>query len=133
MTHEANFSLDSGGGRPGLLYQRKQPLPGGFGERLASVFRYAVAGAARLEEQPGLKFRTDEMSFRIADRLLAPNTSETFAVVKPALERFLHKLLGASALFRLEHEASPSKLFEVRIEATASATVSELLPRLGKN
>src|SRR3954471_18699475 len=38
VTHEANFSLDNGGGRPGLLYQRKQPLPGTFGDRLATIF-----------------------------------------------------------------------------------------------
>ncbi len=129
VTHEANFSLDNGGGRPGLLYQRKQPLPGSFGERLATVFRAVLQGAARLEENPGLAFRTDEISFRIADRLLAPNIAETFAAVKPELEAFLRKLFG-SATFQLEHKASAEKLFEVGIKSATTASVADLLGRL---
>src|SRR4051794_21881369 len=126
VTHEANFSLDNGGGRPGLLYQRKQPLPGGFGGRLGTIFSATLQGAARLEENPGLEFRTDEISLRIADRLLAPNTAETFATVKPELEAFLRKLLG-SASFQLEHKASADKLFEVGIKSATTASVSDLL------
>jgi len=129
VTHEANFSLDNGGGRPGLLYQRKQPLPGSFGERLATIFRAVLQGAVRLEENPGLAFRTDEISFRIADRLLAPNTAETFSAVKPELETFLRKLLG-SATFQLEHKASAEKLFEVAIKSATTASISDLLGQL---
>jgi hypothetical protein len=129
VTLEANFSLESIGGRPGLMYQRKQPLPGTLGERLAVVFRAALQGAARLEEYPGLAFRTDEISFRIADRLLAPNTADTFAAVKPELEAFLRKLFG-SASFQLEHTASREKLFDVEIKSATTASVSDLLGRL---
>jgi hypothetical protein len=77
-----------------------------------------------------LTFRTDEISFRIADRLLAPNTTDTFAAVKPELEAFLRKLLG-SATFQLEHKASAEKLFEVGIKSATTASVSDLLGRLG--
>src|SRR5581483_1646097 len=39
VSHEANFHADLGGGRLGLLYVRKQPLPGGtFAERLRETF-----------------------------------------------------------------------------------------------
>jgi hypothetical protein len=128
VTHEANFSMDSANGRPGLLYQRKQALPGTFAERLPIIFRHTLLAAARLEQNPpGLKFRTDEMLFRIADRLLAPNTAETFEAVKPELEGFLLRLLGPSASFRLEPNNSPRGLLEVIIKSTTSATVSDLL------
>jgi hypothetical protein len=129
VTQQANFALDSTGGRAGLLYQRKQPLPGTFGERLAPIFRATLQAAARLHENPGLTFRTDEFSFRIADRLLAPNTPETFSAVRPALETFLRKLLGP-ATFQLEHKASPRKLFEVAIKTGTSADIADLLARL---
>jgi hypothetical protein len=129
VTHEANFALDSTGGKPGLLYQRKQPLPGTFGQRLAPIFRAALHGAARLQENPGLAFRTDEIAFRIADRLLAPSTPETFAAVKPELEAFLRKLLG-STTFQLEHKPSPRTLFEVAIKTGTSLSISDLLARL---
>src|SRR6266550_1873326 len=127
VTHEANFSTDSANGRPGLLYQRKQALPGTFGERLPIMFRHTLLAAARLEQNPGLKFRTDEMLFRIADRLLAPNTVETFNAVKPDLEAFLRTLFGASVSFDLAHNPSPRGLFEVTIKSGASATVRDLL------
>jgi hypothetical protein len=118
VAHEANFSLDSAGGRPGLLYQRKQPLGGDPGERVASVFKYALRAAARLEEDQGLIFRTDEILFRIADRLHAPNNARTFAAVKPALEGFFSKLPGISS-FQLEHVSSPLTLFEVVIRTSS--------------
>ena len=131
VAHEANFSMDASGGRPGLLYQRKQPLPGGLEERIGNVFKYALAAAARLEENPGLAFRTDELIFKIADRLLAPNTAETFAAVRGPLEAFLKKLPGG-VKFELEHRPSAMGLFEVRIKATPSDGVSEMAGRVGE-
>jgi hypothetical protein len=128
VTHEANFSLDSAQGRPGLLYQRKQALAGNLEDRVASVFRFVLSGAARLEENPGLKFRTDEILFRVADRLLAPNNPETFDEVRPALESFFGRLLGPSV--RLEHTPSALTLFEVTIKSATSATVSDLLAKV---
>jgi hypothetical protein len=129
VTHEANFALDSQGGKPGLLYQRKQPLPGTFSHRLAPIFRATLQAAVRLQENPGLAFRTDEIAFGIADRLLAPNTPETFTAVKPELEGFLRKLLGSTTC-QLEHRPAPRTLFEVTIKSTTSATVSDLLATL---
>ena len=123
VAQEANFSMDSANGRPGLLYQRKQALPGTFAERLPVIFRHTLLAAARLEQNPGLKFKTDEMLFRIADRLLAPNTAETFSAVKPELEGFLPRFFGPSASLSLEPSSAPRELFEVTIKSTTSATV----------
>jgi hypothetical protein len=130
ITHEANFSLDSAGGRPGLLYQRKQPQPGTFTDRLAACFRALLEGASRLEAHPGLKFRTDEIVFRIADRLLAPNTAATFQDVKPGLESFLRTLFGPTGNVQLEHKPDPQTLFEVMIKVPTSATLGDLLAKL---
>jgi hypothetical protein len=130
VTHEANFSLDSAGGRPGLLYQRKQPQPGTFTDRLAASFRALLEGASRLEAHPGLKFRTDEIVFRIADRLLAPNTAATFQDVKPGLESFLRTLFGPTGNVQLEHKPDPQTLFEVMIKVPTSATLGDLLAKL---
>lgn len=129
VAHEANFSMDAAGGRPGLLYQRKQPLAGALEERIAAVFKYALAAAARLEEGQGLKFRTDEMLFRIADRLNASNNSQTFEAVKPALEAFLLSVPGIDS-FQLNYVSSPDTLFEVAITTSTSEGVSQLASRL---
>ena len=130
VAHEANLALDSTGGRPGLLYQRKQPLPGPFADRLATVFRYTLEAAARLEQHPGLRFRTDEITVRIADRLLAPNTPETFEAVRRDLEAFTLKLFGPKSPLEITHTPAPNKLFEVTIKSATAATVGDLLTRL---
>ena len=129
VSHEANLYVDHLNGRPGLTYQRKQPLPGPFGDRLAAVFRHALLAAARLEQNPGLKFRTDEIGFRIADRLLAPNTAETFDAVRLDLEAFSLKLFGPQASINIQHNPTPHGLFEVTIQSTTSAAVSDLLAK----
>src|SRR5437879_4183837 len=54
VAHEANLSMDSAGGRLGLLYARKQPIEGGLAERLAVTFRSALRAARLLEEDPRL-------------------------------------------------------------------------------
>jgi hypothetical protein len=135
VSHEANFSLDAADGRTGLLYQRKQPFPGAadFGGRLAAAFRHALAAAARLEAEPAFegraKFKTDEIEFRIADRLHAPGTREAFETVKLELEAFGLKLLGGAS-FHLQHHADPERPFEVTIQTDGTRSVGDLLARL---
>jgi hypothetical protein len=133
VSHEANFAMDRGGGRPGLLYQRKQPLPGHtFRERLAQVTAATLRAAARLEEDAALrgklKFRTDDLLFRVADRLLAPNTPETFNALRPDLERFFSDLYEGPVT--LTHGSPPQNLFEVSIRPTPSRPLPDLLRRL---
>ena len=130
VTHEANLYVDHLNGRPGLTYQRKQPLPGPFADRVATVFRHVLAAAARLEENPGLRFRTDEVSFRIADRLLAPNTSETFEAVRRDLEAFTQSLFGPQGNYEITHNPGPDKLFEATIKTNKNVPVTDLLTRL---
>jgi hypothetical protein len=123
VSHEANFSTDAAGGRPGLLYQRKQPIAGDGAARWTAVLRHALAAAARLETYPGLKFRTDEILLRVADRLLAPNTPATFEAVRPALEEALGRVVGAGK-FELAYGGAGRGLFEVTVKVSGAGTVS---------
>ena len=135
VSHEANFTLDAADGRTGLLYQRKQPIAGaaGFEQRLAATFRHALSAAARLEGdfafEGRAKFKTDAIEFRIADRLHAPNTKETFEAVRLGLEAFALKLLGGSS-FHLQHHADPQRMFEVTIQTDGTRSIGDLLARL---
>jgi hypothetical protein len=130
---EANLSTDRAQGRPGLLYVRKLPLPGDFGQRLRTVLATVLACAARLEAHPTLQgkvaFRTDEFLFRVHDRLLAPNTAETFEKVKPELEAVLRELYPTGQL-TLEHQPSELTLFEVRIRNREAPALETLLARV---
>lgn len=128
ITHEANFGMDFTGGRAGLLYQRKQPLPGTLGERIVTALRHALAGAARLESYPGIKFRLDEIVVRVADRLNAPNTAETFAAVCGEMEKALTPLLGK---VELVHVPALQRLFEVTVKSAGGASAAEILGKMG--
>jgi len=134
VSHEANIHADLAEGKLGLLYFRKQPLPGLFHERLRAVFGYALRAAVMLEDEKslngGLRFRTDNPVFRIHDRLHAPNTPQTFEQVQGELETFLSKLYGESSV-ALTHQPSAESLFEVRIQAPRSVPVATLLDRVG--
>ena len=133
--HEANFYSDNGEGRLGLMYQRKQPLPGtgNLRDRLARVFAATFQACERLENDPAfegrLRFRTDEIVLRINDRLLAPNEPETYHAVEPDLRAFLSDLYPGDEL-TLEPRHAPLTLFEVRVRVGSSPPVSDLLERL---
>ena len=132
--HEANIYLDNGEGRPGLLYQRKQPFAGAetLRDRLAQLFLATLRVAVRLEEDPvlegKLKFRTDELVFRVNDRLAAPNTPATMSAIEPTLRAFLTELQpGPDVALEPRHE--PQTLFEVRIRAARPAATRDLLAK----
>ena len=135
VAHEGNFYTDTAEGRLGLMYQRKQPIPGAdtLRDRLAHVVAAALRACVRLEDEPALggrvRFRTDEVLFRVSDRLLAPNTPETFSAVEPDLRAFLSELYPGDEL-TLEARHAPQTLFELRIKVSSSTAPRDLLERL---
>ncbi|MBI4081587.1 MAG: hypothetical protein HY423_03145 [Candidatus Lambdaproteobacteria bacterium] len=118
--HEANYGLDLTGGRPGLRYTRKVALPGGLAAQLATGLRALGQARERLEQEPTLpeplRFNRGELELRINDRLLAPNTPETFRALEPELRGFFRENLGVAGL-ELEHHADPRELFHVTLRA----------------
>ena len=135
VAHEANFYTDRIDGRLGLTYSRKQPAPGQFIDRLRQAVTAALEAAVRLEDDPRLagklKFGTSEMTIRVPDRLLAPNTMETYSQVRADIETVASDLYGAGK-FDVEHVLSEKLPFEVRVLASASLPdASSLLTRLG--
>ena len=132
VAREANIHLDRFDKQLGLRYSHKQRLEGSFSDRLRLVFRAALRACELLEQNTTLggriRFRTDQASFQINDRLLAPNTTHTFDALKPELNRFLTELYGE---VRVEHrQDDPKKLFEVFIRSNANPDITTLLSRL---
>ena len=129
---EANFYLDLFAARPGLTYQRKQPAPGSFAARLHQAFAEAISAAARLEAEPLLngkaKFRTDQFTLKIPDRLLAPNTDETLAALRGDIESFATHLFGPGTTLARRGEARD--LFEVEIRPATPVSLLMLLSRV---
>src|SRR5215216_2604007 len=92
--HEADYSLDHRAGRLGLLYNRKGQLDGTTEEKLAQAVHAALTVAQILEKENGLKFNGSEVQVIVNDRLLVPNTQESFAVLEPEVKAFFDKLFG---------------------------------------
>ena len=138
VAQEANFYADRIDGRLGLTYARKQAAPAAaaatFVDRLRQAVTAALEACVRLEDDPRLagkiKFGTGEMTIRLPDRLLAPNTMETYSQVRGDIEKVAADLYGTGN-FDVEHVLSEKLPFEVRVMATSSLPdVSSLLNRL---
>ena len=134
IAHEANISMDNTGNRLGLLYNRKQPLQGSNKEKLRWIFKSALENCRRIEEEPSLhgklRFRGDEALLIINDRLLAPNTEETFRALKPDLEDLVRSLYRG-AEFKLKRNADPTQRFTVRMKTTLDFKIESLRKNLG--
>ena len=94
VAHEGNFSMDQDGGRLGLFYYRKRPLPHGLEANLRTVTNTALQACKLLESEPklkGIKFKTDEILVVANDRLLAPNDAASRAKLEPVIARALGK------------------------------------------
>jgi hypothetical protein len=133
VSSQANLYTDRGENRLGLLYSRKLPLEGSFQDRLLHVIGETLKAAALLESEPSLvgrlAFKTDELLIRLNDRLLAPNTAETFAQVKPDFATVADRLYGPGKT-EIDYEPSALKVFEVHIKAKSSLPVQSLVERI---
>jgi hypothetical protein len=128
--HEANYSLDNNAGRLGLLYNRKAQLEGSNEDKLIQAARAALSAARILEKENGLKFNGREAQLIINDRLLAPNTLETFAALEADLKGLFDRLYKGYS-YELNQKPDPRERFTVNVKATASFDVESLLQNLG--
>jgi len=127
--HEADYSLDNRGGRLGLLYNRKEPLEGTTHEKLAQATRAGLTVAQILEKENGLKFNGSEVQVIINDRLLVPNTAETFATLEPEIKSFLVQLYNG-AEYSLPNNNDPRERFTVNVKTSSNFNVDTLLSNL---
>jgi hypothetical protein len=127
--HEADYSLDNRAGRLGLLYNRKQQLEGTAQEKLTQAARAVLTAAQLLEKENGLKFNTREIQLLINDRLIAPNTMETFVTLEPELRTFFDKLYSGTE-YEIGYKTDPRERFTVEIKAVTPFDVETLLKTL---
>lgn len=133
VAHEGRYVLDRGDDRLGLQYVRTQPLDGRLETRLRTVAGMLVRAARLLEGDatlPGpVRFRGDELDWVANDRLLAPNTPDTLAAVRPAFESFLGTL-SDGAPWTLTPCTGPGTRFGIHARTAAGAPLETLARRL---
>ena len=127
--HQSDYYLDVADDRPGLLYSRKRGFDGGLQPGIEDAFRRALRACQLLESETGLgfEFATDEVLFRVQDRLAAPNDNATYDAYKGPLEEVANAFFGSSA--SLERIGSARDPFAVRIATGASCSVADALAR----
>jgi hypothetical protein len=128
--HEADYSLDNRAGRLGLLYNRKTQLDGSVQEKLVQAARAALTAARLLEKENSVKFNGHEAQVLINDRLLVPNTPETFATLEPDLRTFLDRLYNGTEYTLTYASVDPRERFTVDIKVTTRFDVETLLKNL---
>jgi hypothetical protein len=131
--HGSDYYIDEGKGRVGLLYSRKREAPAAP-ERLRDSLRRAVNVAAALQAEASLavKFATDEILFRVNDRLGAPSTQATLDAMKGELTSCFTEALGGPVDLKLASQ--PRELFAVSVKLASGSKPSslpEILARLG--
>jgi hypothetical protein len=127
--HEADYSLDNRAGRLGLLYNRKAQLAGTTQVKLTQAASAALTAAEILENENGLKFNGSELQVLINDRLLAPNTTQTFIALESDLKTFFDRLYNG-AQYTLTHHTDPRERFTVNVKTETSFDVETLLKNL---
>lgn len=131
--HYEDYWLDTSGRRAGLLYNRRLPMEGTNEEKIRTTFRSILNACRRIEQNPAfggrLKFRTDEFLFLINDRGLAPNTKETYAGIKPDLEKVMGPVFDGQT-FSLDYLSDPKQRFSVKISLPKELPIQNLLNRI---
>lgn len=127
--HFSDYYVGALDGAYGLVYSRKRGGPGND-DRLHDSLRRVVNAARLLEQESGLslKFKTNELSLRLTDRLHAPNDDATYADTKAEVERVLGSVYGSVAVERLPGTKEP---LGVRIQGSSAPSLEALLEKLG--
>ena len=88
----------------------------------ASISRAALEACRRLEEDPelsgDLKFDAGQAEVVVNDRLLAPNTDETFERLKPDLMAALQEVYGPGEV-RAERLGEPRERLRIGVSAAS--------------
>ncbi len=117
IAHEANYSLDYGHDRLGLLYNRKAKGTGDAQAQLKQAYDAALTACQRLESEPEfqgkLAFDRQHLELVFNDRLVHPNTDEGWSSVKGEAARFFDGVFGAGT-YELRREGEPRE----RLRAT---------------
>jgi hypothetical protein len=120
--HEANYSVDNRENRLGLLYNRRTSLDGSSQDRIRQAYDAALFAAKKLQQEPelggSLRFAESEVEVWVNDRLLAPNTPETFAAFEEEVALSLSNRLGGTP--KLARSTDPRDLVRVRTVGASS-------------
>ena len=133
VAHEAIYGLDEGGGRLGLLYNRRTRHDAEPAETAAHAFRAALTACRKLEQEPefsgSLNFDASTCEVVVNDRALAPNDAATRARLLAVLAPLLDRAWGAGS-YATEPAGEARDRLGISARCTDSHSASSVLDRL---
>ena len=133
VAHEGNYAFDETDNRRGMVYYSKQDLDGNFQERLSMVCRNVLRACQLLQEDENtmekIKFQGSAIQVFSNDRLMAPNTDETFSSMEGDLKDFLNRLYPDTE-YSLSRDTDPKERLKIDVTANKSVEVGTMLERL---
>ncbi len=128
--HEGDYALDMAS-RPGMKYMMKRDSSGDFATDLRLVFTRVFSACQRLAEEDnmqGISFNVCNVRIKVHDRLAAPNSSETYAILSELAGPLIREIFGADVKV-LRGSEDPRDCIAICIEA-ASADIEQISNRL---
>jgi len=129
--HNANYSLDLTAGRLGFLYNRKSQVEGTNKQKLAQAAHDALSIMQILEKENRVHFIGNEVQLIINDRLVAPNTAETFAELKADLDAFFGILFkGSNVTLAHSSVSEPRARFILDVKSASAFDTQSLIDNI---
>jgi hypothetical protein len=117
---EAEYAIDHTDSRWGVLYRRKDVLPGTNTDRLRQAIGAAAHAGQRIERELNgqVTFSRSAIEVIVNDRLLAPNTAESLSGITPVIQAFAREVLGHDAVTIAPHDADRRRRFGVTVRSS---------------
>lgn len=134
ISKRLNYSIDNARNRHGFLYNQKEKVEGDNNQKVSQAFTETFKKCQKLEQEQDLgnevSFNGSEILFMVNNRHLAPNTQETFEIVKLVLAPILEKIYGDKNFALSRASEDPRERFAVLISSTSNLGISSLLGNL---
>ena len=140
--HEADYAIDMGQGKPGLMYTRKRlgddvtdgAQAPNLADTLRTIFRQTLVGCQALESEPSLdgqiQFRIDKAELIFSDRLHSRNQAEAYAAVQNEVQAVVDELYGDTKVEIEPISTDPRRPFTLQIHAPDAPNINEVINRL---
>lgn len=133
--HEADYSMDMAGGRPGLVYDHKRDWASdSLPDRLRTVFGRALKGCQLVESEEALggrvRFAPGEAELSFVDRLRTPNQPGVYDGLVAEVHAVLDELYGPGAYTVTRTSEDERRLLTIHIRANATPPLVDLAERL---
>lgn len=122
---QADRAVDHMEGRWGVLYRRKDVLPGTDADRVRQALAAVLATADRLERdlEGQIRFSRTAFDLIVNDRLLAPNTDEGRRTTTSILQAALESVLGQAPIIT-PHDPDPRRRFGVSVACSKPIAIA---------